>query len=105
MKFLYNMILLPSDAHSDVINQHCRSLPVLFRALIVLLLMVSGNVHAHPGMQHFTVASPNSDLRSDICFTDFCNRKYLGFLHVNTRSLLSIESVGSQLQSRCVGHC
>ena len=23
MKLLYNMILLPSDAHSDVINQHC----------------------------------------------------------------------------------
>ncbi|CAB1315477.1 unnamed protein product, partial [Coregonus sp. 'balchen'] len=31
---------------------------------------------------------PNSDLCSDICFTDFCSRKSLGFLHVNTRSLL-----------------
>ena len=49
MKLLYNMFLLPSDAHSDVINQHCRSLPVLCRALIVLLLMISGNVHVHPG--------------------------------------------------------
>ena len=71
MKLLYNMILLPSDAHSDVINQHCRALPVLCRALIVLLLMISGNVHVHPGPS--TVASPNSDLCSDICFTDFCS--------------------------------
>ena len=80
------MILLPSDAHSDVINHHCRALPILCRALIVLLLMISGNVHVHPGPS--TVASPNSDLCSDICFTDFCSRKSLGFLHVNTRSLL-----------------
>ena len=80
------MILLPSDAHSDVINQHCWALPVLCRALIVLLLMISGNVHVHPGPS--TVASPNSDLCSDICFTDLLSRKSLGFLHVNTRSLL-----------------
>ena len=72
--------------HSDVINQHCRALPVLCSALIVLLLMISGNVRVHPGPS--TVASPNSDLCSDICFTDFCSRKSLGFLHVNTRSLL-----------------
>ena len=79
------MILLPSDAHSDVINQHCRALPVLCRALIVLLLMISGNVHVHPGPS--TVASPNSDLCSDICFTDFCSRKKLVFLHFDTLSL------------------
>ena len=82
MKFLYNMTLLPSNAHSDVINQHCGDLPVLCRALIVLLLMISGNMHIHPGPS--TVASPNSDLCSDICFTDFCSCKSLGFLHVNT---------------------
>ena len=35
-----------------------------------------------------TVASPKSDLYSDICFTDFCSPKSLGFLHVNTRSVL-----------------
>ncbi|CDR00749.1 unnamed protein product, partial [Oncorhynchus mykiss] len=81
MKLLYNMILLPSHAHSDIINQHCRALPVLCRALIVLLLMVSGNLYVHPGP---SVASPNYDL----CFTDFCSRKSLGFLHVNTGSLL-----------------
>jgi hypothetical protein len=85
MKLLYNMILLPSNAHSNVINQHCSALPVLCRALIVLLLMISGNVHVHPGPS--TVASPNSDLCSDICFTDFCSRKSQGFLQVNTRSL------------------
>lgn len=72
--------------HTDVRNQHCRALPVLCRALIVLLLMISGNVHVHPGPT--TVASPNSDLYSDICFTDFCSCKSLGFLHVNTRSVL-----------------
>jgi hypothetical protein len=86
MNLLYN-ILLPSDAHSNIIkNQHWRALPVLCRALIVLLLMISGNVHIHPGPS--TVASPNSDLCTDICFTDFCSRKSLGFLRVNTRSLL-----------------
>ena len=35
-----------------------------------------------------TVAGSNSDLCSDICFTDFCFRKSQGFLHANTRSLL-----------------
>ena len=80
------MILLPSNAHSNVINQHSRALPVLCHALIVLLLMISGNVHVHPCPS--TVASPNSDLCSDICFTDFCSCKSLGFLHINTRSLL-----------------
>jgi hypothetical protein len=50
IKFLYNMILLPSDAHLNVIkNQHCRALLVLCHALIVLLLMISGNVHVHSG--------------------------------------------------------
>ena len=45
MKLLYNTILLPSDAHSNIIkNQHCRALPVLCHVLIVLLLMISGNV-------------------------------------------------------------
>ena len=61
--WLYNMILLPSNAHSDVINQHCRALPVLCRTLIVLLLMKSGNVHVHLGPS--TVSSTNSDLCSD----------------------------------------
>ena len=82
LKLLYNIILLSSNAHSNVINQHCRALLVLCRALIVLLLMMSGNVHVHPGPS--IVAIPNSDLYSDICFTDFC----MGFLHVNTRSVL-----------------
>ena len=78
------MIFLPSNALSNAINQHCRALPVLCRALIVLLLMISGNVHVHPG----PTTSPNSDLCSDICFTDLCSRKNLVFLHINTRSVL-----------------
>ena len=57
--------------HSYVINQQCRALPVLCHALIVLLLMTFVNVHVHPGPS--TVASPNSDLCSDICFTNFCS--------------------------------
>ena len=81
MKLLYNMILLPSHTHSNVIkNQHCRALPVVCCSLIVLRLMISGNVHVHPGSS--TVARPKSDLCSDFCFTDFCSRKSLGFLHV-----------------------
>ena len=86
MKMLYNKIMLPSNAHSDVINQHRRDLPVLCRALIVLLLMISGIVHVPPCPS--TVARPNFDVCSDICFADFCSRKSLGFLHINTGSLL-----------------
>ena len=82
---LPNEIAVQYD-HSDVINQHCRDLPVLCRTLIVLLLLISGNVHVQPGP--FIVDSPISDMCSDICFTDFCSRKSLGFWHVNTRSLL-----------------
>ena len=43
----------------DVINHDCRALHVLCRALIILLLMIFGNVHVHPGPS--TVASSNSD--------------------------------------------
>ena len=58
------------------------ALPVLCHALIVLLLLISRNVHVHPGPSTAAVAD------SDFCFTDFCPHKSLGFLHVNTRSLL-----------------
>ena len=84
MKLLYNIIFLSSDAHSNVRNQHCRALPVLCRALIVLLVLISGIVNVHPGPS----TSPNSYLCSDICFTDVCSLQSLGFLHINTRSLL-----------------
>ena len=86
MKLLYNMILLTSNAHSIVINQHCRALPVLSRALILLLLMISGNVYVHPGPS--TIDSHNSDLCPVICFTYLCSHKSLGFLPFNIRSLL-----------------
>ena len=95
-KLLYNMTLLPSDAHSKVLKtQHCKSLSVLCCALILLLLMKSGNVHAGPS----TVTSPNSDLCYDyFCFTDFCSRKSLGLLYVNTRSFYlkcTLDKLGS----------
>ena len=75
--------------HIDVLNQHCRALLVLCHALIVLLLMISGNVHVHPGPP--TVASPNSDLCSDICLTVFCSRNSLGFLHLNNIRMYQLK--------------
>ena len=66
-KLLYNMNLLPSNAHSNVINQHCRTHPALCCALIVLLLMISRNVHVHPGPS--TVARAQVRFGA-ICFTD-----------------------------------
>ena len=57
-----------SNAHSNVINQHCRALPVLCCALIVLVFMISGNVHLHPGP--FTVTSPNFDFLLDVILTN-----------------------------------
>lgn len=55
----------------------------LSRMLILLLLLISGNVNMNPG----------PDLNSESLLhlgtpTDFANRKGLGFLHINTRSLL-----------------
>ena len=56
----------------------------LCRALIVLLLMISGNVDVHPS----TVASSNADLCSDNSFTYLRSLKSLAF-HVNIKSSLS----------------
>jgi hypothetical protein len=81
MKLLYNMIFLPSDAHSDVINQHCRALLVLCRALIVILLMISGNVNVLLLTPILICALISASLISALI-------KALGFLHFNTRSLL-----------------
>jgi hypothetical protein len=55
--------------------------PVLLafsRTLILLLRCSSGDVEANPGPSCFQALS----------FVDFCERKSLGFLHVNIRSLL-----------------
>ena len=61
--------------------------PVLIafsRTLILLLLCSSGDVEVNPGP-----AVPSSTPTPQVLsFVDFCNRKSLGFMHVNIRSLL-----------------
>ena len=58
----------------------------LCRVLIVLLLILSRNVHANPGP---VIAPTISSVEShDLCFKDFCARNNLGFLHANVRSLV-----------------
>ncbi|XP_055737597.1 uncharacterized protein LOC129822986 [Salvelinus fontinalis] len=61
--------------------------PVLLafsRTLILLLLCSSGDVEVNPGP-----AVPSSTpIPQALSFVDFCNRKSLGFMHVNIRSLL-----------------
>ena len=94
MRSLHKMITLHSTVNVRTKQtRHCDSLLSLGRALIVLLLMISGNVHVHPGPS--IVCSPSSDLcpdvnlcHNDLSVPDFCSRKALGFLHVNARSLL-----------------
>lgn len=51
MRTLIKMIVLPNNLHTTVLlKQHyCSASDVLCRALIILLLMISGNVHVHPG--------------------------------------------------------
>ena len=54
------------------------------RTLILLLLCFSGDVEVNPGP-----AVPSSTPTPQVLsFVDFCNRKSLGFMHVNIRSLL-----------------
>ena len=54
------------------------------RTLILLLLYSSGDVEINPGP-----AVPSSTpIPQVLSFVDFCNRKSLGFMHVNIRSLL-----------------
>lgn len=63
----------------------CRNIISRSRILI-LLLIISGNVHVHLG----PLSSTNiSTLDSDLNFDKFCSRKNLGFLHINTRTLIS----------------
>ena len=61
--------------------------PVLIafsRTLILLLLCSSGDVEVNPG----PVAPSSTPIPQALSFVDFCNRKSLGFMHVNFRSLL-----------------
>lgn len=55
---------------------------VFRRGLIILMSFVSGNVHPNPGP---AIQGPTA---SSLSFNDFCERKSLGFLHVNIRCLL-----------------
>ena len=61
--------------------------PVLIafsRTLILLFLCSSGDVEVNPGP-----AVPSSTpIPQALSFVDFCNRKSLGFMHGNIRSLL-----------------
>ena len=86
MSLLRNMILLPSNlpAYLKCKNSDSSS---LCRALIVLLLMISGNVHVNPGPPDF-VPYLNGPQSQNLCFNKFCNRNCIGFLHVNVRSLV-----------------
>ena len=56
----------------------------LSRTLILLLLCSSGDVEVNPGPA-VPCSTPTPQVLS---FVDFCNRKSLGFMHVNIRSLL-----------------
>ena len=48
------------------------------------MLLTSGNVHPNPGPSNGD-ATP---ITTNLTFNDFCDRKSLGFLHVNIRCLL-----------------
>lgn len=95
MRSLQRMTLLPSGIIVQSKKKPYGFLSPLCRALIVLLLILSGNVHVHPGPAVTSNPNPVTDLGpdanlgpNDISFTDFCSRKALGFLHINSRSLL-----------------
>ena len=111
MRLLQRMTLLPSVNNVHSKKNHYGSLLPFCRALIILLLILSGNIHVHPGpvvtINPMPVNDPCSNVNScskDLSFTDFCSRKALGlphlafndfcdrtclgFLHINIRSLL-----------------
>ncbi|XP_031704084.1 uncharacterized protein LOC116383988 [Anarrhichthys ocellatus] len=87
---LYSYMLLQQFHDSSLIStkpslkdkhmQHFST--VLRRVLIILMLFISGNVHPNPGP---AIHGPTV---SNLSFNDFCDRKSLGFLHVNICSLL-----------------
>lgn len=56
--------------------------------LTILLLMVSGNVHSNPDPGNSSVNNSVMPDVNSVTFEDFCNRKSLGFMHMNIRSLL-----------------
>lgn len=70
-----------------ILRTQCTRRPVLkalSRTLILLLICSSGDVEVNPG----PVTPSIIPIPQALSFVDFCNRKSLGFLHVNIRSLL-----------------
>ena len=86
MNLLCNAIVLPSIHSVSAKRKYTVSSLSLSRTLIILLLIISGNVHVNPGPP--VTASLPTGPQYDLCFTDFCDRNGLGFLHINARSLL-----------------
>uniref|UniRef100_A0A3B1JMQ8 Reverse transcriptase domain-containing protein n=1 Tax=Astyanax mexicanus TaxID=7994 RepID=A0A3B1JMQ8_ASTMX len=75
----HDLLLCTSSVKDDNLD----SFDTAFRRiLIILLLLISGNVHPNPGPAFDTTSS-------QLLFNDFCDRKSLGFLHVNICSLLN----------------
>lgn len=61
------------------------------RVFIILMLLLSGNVHLNPGpgvSLHNDVPVSNSSDANMLTFDSFCNRKSFGLMHLNIRSLL-----------------
>lgn len=85
MQMLTNMIILPSRNSTERMSKYqCKNIISHNRTLIMLLL-IFGNVHPHHGPLSSTNILPHYTQN----FDKFCSRKNLGFLHVNTRSLIS----------------
>jgi hypothetical protein len=80
-----SMQSFPESCHFTLCSKHARR-PVRIafrRTLILLLLCSSGDVEVSPGP-----AVPSSTPTPQVLwFVDFCNRKSLGFMNVNIRSL------------------
>lgn len=76
--------LIPSSLYNATRQSKRPVLKAMCHTLIFLLLCSSGDVELNPGPK-----TPSAFSESQaISFTDFCDRKSLGFMHINIRSLL-----------------
>lgn len=83
LQLIFDCDLLDVDISSVKVKQlNCFDI-AFTRILIVLILIMSGNVHVNPGPVHANPAI------SRLTFRNLCDRKSLGFLHVNICSLLN----------------
>lgn len=86
-QFIDTTAVSPSKKADSVRPSHVYDIQtVLCREQIILMLMISGNVHitSGPGLDY---PAPHHAL-SSLSFDEFCSRKSLGFLHLNIQSLL-----------------